>query len=66
MNELYTKEEIPDTEMVDAKMPSSPRVPLKKRNRQKHLLKHHMLKRQGSSSLEPKHPRYKKYGHIKR
>lgn len=42
------------------------RVPLKKRvSRRKETSKHRLL-HQGSSSLEPKHPAYKKYGHIKR
>ena len=70
MNDQCNEEEsMTNSELANTKMQSqtSPPVPLKKRiSRRKQTIKHRILKHQGSSSLEPKHRDYKKYGHIKR
>jgi len=69
INEHSTLEGPPNPELPDKKMQSkgSPRVSPKKRlSRRQQLIKHRLLKHQGSSSLEPVHREYKNYGHIKR
>ena len=69
MTDKCTKEEPSSTtnvKVADSKTlyKQSPRVPPKKRVSRP--VKHRLLNRQGSSSLEPKHREYRKYGHIKR